>query len=193
MEYKYPPVPAGAVLGKRYKTRFGNQPLVERNVAAVVEHLALFEVGTKFTEALYKPGELPYYGHRLTLACLVAAHEYMWERVKKYAEANGIKNPVQGQITLTGFFRPLGTTWGTGTYGDLYGCIDSTDNYGHWIMAVDISRKRTAKSFYPKLARSSVDKCMKKAGLVRPFPDESWHWRPAKALRDAYARGELEV
>lgn len=189
----YPPLPKGAVIGKSYKTRFGYVKLINRDVDAVLSHLDPWPDGI-FSEFLYEPGILPRYGHRLTIDCLIRAYTFMCERALRYAEKHGIDNPTRGRIALTGFFRPLGTTWGEGKYTDLYGCIDARyDDYGHWYLAVDISRRKTAQSFHPRLAEGSVDLCMEKAGLARPWlPDETWHWRPKRSLRQAYADGTYQ-
>lgn len=127
--------------------------------------------------------ELPEVGHPLTIARLDYAFRLMCGRVAKYARARGLEHYRAGRIVTTGFYRPPGTTWGLGKFKDPHGVIDSTDPFGHWLLAVDISLARTAASFSPRLKRSSVFKCLMAAGLIAPFGDECWHWRPKASLR----------
>ena len=134
---------------------------------------------------------LPEVGHPLTQEYLSNAFRLMADRVMTYALARNLTYR-SGRIVTTGFYRPPGMTWGLGKFRDTRGVIDTTDDWGHWNLAVDISLTQTALSFTPRLKRSSVYKCLVKAGLVTPFDCEPWHWRPKASLRRKFIKENPE-
>ena len=169
-------------VGRRYRTaRFGYVRFKDRDYDKAGEIQTPW-----FSDILFNVyPDLPEVGHPLTLGCLAAAWRAMANRVIAYAAAHG-RAYTLGRIHTTGFYRPPGETWGEGQFADPHGVIDSTDNFGHWLMAVDISILRTAKSFTPNLRPGSVLRCLQQAGLARPFGCEPWHFRPRRSYRRRY-------
>lgn len=171
-------------VGRRYRTaRFGRVTFRDRDY----EKAGSIQTPwfNDFLHNVYP--DLPEVGHPLTLGCLAQAWQAMCNRVIAYAVKTG-QDYKLGKIHTTGLYRPPGETWGEGRFADPHGVIDSTDNFGHWLMAVDISIERTRKSFTPHLAAGSVLKCLLDAGLVRPFASESWHFRPKRSYRKRFER-----
>jgi len=129
--------------------------------------------------------DVPEVGHPLTLECLHRAWHLMAERVRNYACKTGQLYTL-GRIIVNSCYRPPGETCGSGEFRDPHGVADTTDNYGHWHMSVDISLEQTRLSFTPNLKRSSVIRCLRKAGLIQPISCEWWHWRPKRKVRKKY-------
>ena len=129
--------------------------------------------------------DLPEVGHPLTLGCLARAWHKMANRVINYAGSKRTPYTL-GRIYTTGLYRPPGQTWGEGDFRDPHGVIDASDNFGHWLMAVDISIEQTRLSFTPHLRAGSVLRCLLDACLVRPFGCEPWHFRPRRSIRERY-------
>ena len=171
-------------VGRKYRTaRFGPVRFRDRDYGKAGR---LQEPWVDGLLVNYYPS-LPEVGHPLTQECLSMAFRLMADRVMNYAVARGLIYR-SGRIVTTGFYRPPGMTWGLGKFRDLNGVIDTTDDWGHWNMAVDISLTQTAISFEPNLKRSSVYLCLKQAGLVTPFDCEPWHWRPKRTLRNKFIK-----
>lgn len=103
--------------------------------------------------------------------------------------------PEMGKIKINSCYRRLGTTAAAGTkFEDPYGWKDSYDDVGHWSgYAVDIGKRRTGESFYPRLSPGEVHEAATAAGLIRDVvytatdPEtgkeetklEQHHYRPA--------------
>jgi len=176
------------LIGRKFDTlRFG--PVTFRDRPYTKARDQLIEWPGKLLYNVYD--ELPKVGHPLTLVLLEKAWYLMAERAMNYAQKHGGKY-TPGHITTNGFYRPPGTTWGLGKFQDPHGVIDTTDDYGHWWMAIDIDIGGTACSWEPRLTESSVVKCLRKVGLRRPFSCESWHWRPGLFARQKYFRRNSE-
>jgi len=135
--------------------------------------------------------DLPEVGHPLTLRCLLAAWQAMANRVVAYAIKTG-QDYTLGTIATTGFYRPPGETWGEDKFRDPHGVIDTSDNFGHWHLAVDISVEQTRLSFTPNLRAGSVLRCLQQAGLIRPFDCEPWHFRPRRSVRQKFLKENPE-
>lgn len=120
--------------------------------------------------------ELPHLGHPLTIKIL--------ERVAKQLRQVGNKD---GAIRTNGFYRPPGTTWGTGYYADPHGVYDTHDEWGHWRLAIDIAAATTARSF--GVLRHHVVEALAANGFSTPFTQagEYWHYRPNAAQRARWA------
>lgn len=120
---------------------------------------------------------LPHYGHPLTIKLLVKA-------ARRLEAVSGVR----GIIRTNGFYRPPGQTWGEGEYADEDGAIDSTDEWGHWRLAIDIAAGATAASF--TVEREVVIATLKEAGLSQPLlaDGEYWHYVPSAKERDRWAR-----
>jgi hypothetical protein len=103
--------------------------------------------------------------------------------------------PKMGKIKINSCYRRLGTTAAAGTkFEDTFGYKDSRDDKGHWSgYAVDLGKRRTGESFYPRLTAGEVHDAATAAGLIRdavytaPNPEtgkeetriEKHHYRPA--------------
>lgn len=178
----------GCVVGKRYETRFGWTTLVERNVAAVESTLLPVSSDTAVVAPGFKGVQFfatAQVRDLLNLFLVKAALEC--ER-----KADGGYYAV-APITVSSIYRELGTTAGSGIYGDPCGCIDSTDGWGHWSgWCVDFPTKFFRWRCVPTLTVAEVNAALLEAGLVRPFyrgprltsyPQgygEWWHWRPGR-------------
>jgi len=83
--------------------------------------------------------------------------------------------PKMGKIKINSCYRRLGTTAAAGTkYEDLYGHKDSGDEEGHWSgYAVDVGKRRTGESFYPRLSPGEVNDAATAAGLIR----DVYYWK----------------
>lgn len=175
-------------VGQRYKTgRFGWVRFRDRNYAKAGR---LQEPWVEGLLENYYP-DLPEVGHPLTQECLSRAVRLMCDRAMKYAAKHDLDYE-PGHIVTTGFYRPPGTTWGLGKFRDPKGVIDASDDFGHYHLAVDISLTQTALSFEPRLKRSSVYLCLKQAGLLTPFGNEPWHYRPKRILRRKFFKENPE-
>ncbi len=77
--------------------------------------------------------------------------------------------PEMGKIKINSCYRRLGTTAAAGTtYEDPHGHKDSRDEEGHWSgYAVDVGKRRTGESFYPRLTPGEVHDAAVAAGLIR--------------------------
>lgn len=167
-----------SIVGKRYNTRLGRRALLARDVAAV--ECALVAVNPAVA-VLKGGGDV---SCRAGLAAALARwHAEMAATARRRGRALGV--PAQaGVIVATSAYRPLGTPCALGTpFADEGGALDSHDEWGHWSgWAVDVPTRFTRESFAPVL---SVEECWvaaERAGLVRPFRSEYWHWRPAAAI-----------
>lgn len=119
---------------------------------------------------------LPEVGHPLTIELL---------RKAKARLVTAGANPA-GSFVSNGFYRPPGTTWGIGRYGDPNGVIDSTDVWGHWRLAIDIGRQASADLF--RVEKVVLMEALGAVGLSRPFMSEGegWHYRPNAAQRERW-------
>jgi hypothetical protein len=166
------------IVGKRYNTRLGRRVLIARDVAAVEGALVAIDPAV----AIVKGGDEVRCRPALA-AALARWHAEMAATARRRGRALGV--PAQaGVIVATSAYRPLGTSCALGTpFADEGGALDSHDEWGHWSgWAVDVPTRFTRESFTPVL---SVEECWvaaERAGLVRPFRSEYWHWRPAAAI-----------
>lgn len=174
-------------IGKRYNTRLGRRVLRARDVAAVER--ALVTVGP-IVAVVKGGGDIRC---RPTLAAALARwREELAAIARRRARTLGIPSQT-GVIVATSAYRPLGTPCALGTpFADEGGALDSHDEWGHWSgWAVDVPTRFTRESFSPV---PSVEECWvaaERAGLVRPFRSEYWHWRPAAALIARAEEGAL--
>jgi len=170
------------VVGKRYNTRLGRRLLLARDVAAVERALTTVDAAV----AVVQGGGAVQCQPALA-ACLARWHAELAATARRKAAARGVPYAA-GVIIASSAYRPLGTPCALGTpFADEGGALDSNDDYGHWSgWAVDVPTRYTRESFAPVL---SVEECWlgaERAGLVRPFRAEYWHWRPApEILREA--------
>ena len=164
-------------IGKAYKTRFGLVTLRERDVAAVER--ILLEIPAEVAVARAGTG-----------ADMVARGELIdalraWrdEAARLCMEKAGRGAARAGLIYVNSCYRPLCTTAGSGVYGDPCGCIDSTDDYGHWSgLAIDVPTKFFRLACVPALTVEEINLAAARAGLERPFlrgkfGGEWWHYR----------------
>jgi D-alanyl-D-alanine dipeptidase len=166
-----------AVIGKAYRTRFGWVALRERNVAEVER--TLLEIPAAVAVARAGTGAIMMAQGELVDALRAwrdeAARLCMEKVTRGVARA--------GSICVNSCYRPLGTTAGAGKYEDPCGCVDSTDDYGHWSgFAVDVPTKFFRLSCVPALTVEEINLAAARAGLERPFLSgryggEWWHYR----------------
>jgi hypothetical protein len=166
------------IVGRRYNTRLGRRVLVARDAAAVEKHLVLVDAAVA---ALKGGGDV--WLRPEVAACLERWRDELATTARYRAERLGVPAHA-GIIIATSAYRALGTPCALGTpFADEGGALDSHDDYGHWSgWAVDVPTRWTRESFFPVV---SVEECWlaaERAGLVRPFRAEYWHWRPADAL-----------
>jgi len=177
-----------AFVGQRYKTaRFGYVCFAARDYEKAGR---LQEPWIEDLIVNYYP-DLPEVGHPLTQECLCTALRLIADRAMRYATRHNL-HYAPGHIVTTGFYRPPGETWGLGKFRDPHGVIDTTDNFGHWHLAVDISVEQTRLSFTPNLRAGSVLRCLQQAGLIRPFDCEPWHFRPRRSVRQKFLKENPE-
>ncbi len=168
------------VIGKSYNTRFGYVKLRERTVSAVTGDLLDIPEDVAKRRAGYSADMR---ARRCLIDCLKRWRE---EALKICIEKVGEDLARAGTIYVNSCYRKLGTTAGSGKYGDPCGCIDSTDNYGHWSgYSADIPTGLFRKSCFPVLSVSEIRSAAYRAGLELPFlsAGEWWHFRPVKELR----------
>ena len=167
----------GCVVGKRYKTRFGWTTLCERNVAAVEPTLLPISADTVVTAPGFK-GVQAFATARLRDLLNLFRVKAATECERKAGGSYG--NVGCGLITVSSMYRELGTTAGSGLYGDRSGwCLDFPTKFFRW-------------DCVPVLTVAEVNAALYAAGLVRPFYrgprltsypkgyGEWWHWRPRR-------------
>lgn len=166
-----------AVIGKAYRTRFGRVVLRERNVAEVER--AMLEIPPEVAVARAGTGAI-----MMAQGELVAAlRAWRDEAARLCMEKAGRGAAQAGFIHVNSCYRPLGTTAGAGKYEDPCGCVDSTDDFGHWSgLAIDVPTKFFRLSCVPTLTVEEVNLAAARAGLERPFLSgkyggEWWHYR----------------
>jgi hypothetical protein len=172
------------VIGKRYKTRFGWTTLRERDVDAVER--ALLEIPAEVAVSLAGAGAVMMAQGEL-IDALRAWRDQAALRSKGKA-GHGVARA--GLIYANSCYRPLGTTAGSGKYEDPCGCIDSTDDFGHWSgFAIDAPTRFFRLSCVPALSVEEINLAAQRAGLERPwytgpphtsYPKgygEYWHYR----------------
>ena len=65
-------------------------------------------------------------------------------------------------------------------FADPVGALDSHDEWGHWSgWAIDVPTRYTRETFTPVVTIRECWDAARRAGLIKPFRDEYWHWRPA--------------
>lgn len=164
--------------GHTYDTRVGKRVLIARDVAAVENSLIDID---HIVGVLQGGGDILV---RPELAkCLERWVQEMNIIGKKRAATVGVifRN---GYIIATSAYRPLGTPCALGTpFADNGGALDSHDEWGHWSgWAIDVPTRFTRESYFPVLTIEECWAAAERAGLVRPFKSEYWHWRPAAAI-----------
>jgi len=162
-------------VGESYSTRLGRLTLLGREDVGRL----LVEIPSEVAKPLL---EMDLRVQPKMLECMRAWLSVMAEICEKRAKEQGVK-PQFGCLYLTSAFRPIGTTAGSGAYSDKCGALDSHDEYGHWSgWAIDCPTRYTRESFFPPLTITECRSCAKRAGLVRPFAEEWWHFRPRKGI-----------
>lgn len=164
--------------GHKYKTRLGLRTLIARDVEAVERALICVDKNL----AVLKGGGTVMIRPELA-ACLADWHDEMIKVAKARAKAEGIPYS-RGIIIASSAYRPLGETAAAGTpFMDECGALDSHDELGHWSgWAIDVPTRFTRESFSPILTTEECWAAAARAGLVRPFKSEYWHWRPKAAI-----------
>ena len=171
-------------IGKAYKTRFGWVTLRERDVAAFER--SILEVPSNVGVALAGTGAVMMAQGEL----IDALHSWRDEAARICMEKAGRGAARAGLIYVNSCYRLLGTTAGSGVYGDPCGCIDSTDDFGHWSgLAIDVPTRFFRLSCVPALTIEEVNLAAARAGLERPWytgppltsytkgHGEYWHYR----------------
>lgn len=165
------------VIGRKYKTRFGWTTLCERDVDAVER--ALLEIPRNVAAAAAGTGAILMARGEL----IDALRAWREEAARICMEKAGRGGARAGLIYVNSCYRPLGTTAGAGKYKDPCGCIDSTDDYGHWSgFAIDVPTKLYRLACVPALTIDEINLAAARAGLERPFlrgkfGGEWWHYR----------------
>ena len=163
------------VVGKRYPTRMGRLRLLDRE--DVSERLV--EIPPEIAKPLIEMDMRVQPG---MFACMQTWIEEMEKICRTKADARNLTTTF-GLIYLTSAFRPIGTTAGSGAYRDCCGALDTHDHFGHWSgWAIDCPTRYTRESFFPVLSIGECRLAAKRAGLVRPFGGEWWHFRPKKTI-----------
>lgn len=180
-------MPSPSIIGNRYRTRLGRRVLQARDVTAAERALVTADPAI----AIVKGGGDVRCRPMLATA-LARWRDEMAAIARRRGRALGIPSHT-GVIIATSAYRPLGTPCALGTpFADEGGALDSHDEWGHWSgWAVDVPTRFTRESFSPVL---SVEECWvaaERAGLIRPFRSEYWHWRPAAALIARVEEGVL--
>jgi len=163
------------IVGKSYPTRLGRLHLLERpDVSRLL---------VEIPEELALPiGDADMRVHPRMLACLQTWLEEMAKFCQGRAGAQNT-SPTFGKLYLTSAYRALGTTAGYGEYADCCGALDSQDDYGHWSgWAIDCPTRTTRESFSPIITIEECRLSAERAGLVRPFAEEWWHFRPRREI-----------
>ncbi|MGD8719587.1 MAG: hypothetical protein PVH29_12305 [Candidatus Zixiibacteriota bacterium] len=171
-------------VGKAYKTRFGWVALQERDVDAVER--SLLEIPPDVAAAVAGTGAVMMAQGQL----LDALRKWREEAARICRQKAGGGAARAGIIYANSCYRPLGTTAGSGKYQDPCGCIDSTDDFGHWSgFAIDVPTKFFRLSCVPALTIEEINLAAARAGLERPWYNgppltsytkgygEYWHYR----------------
>jgi|GEM_PF-2194885 len=172
------------VIGKAYKTRFGWVKLRERDVAAAER--SILEVPGDVAVALSGSGAAMFVQGELLDALRAWRDE-----AARICEEKAVRGAARaGLIYASSCYRPLGTTAGSGKYEDPCGCVDSTDDYGHWSgLAIDAPTRFFRLSCVPALTVEEINLAAQRAGLERPWYNgppltsyqegygEYWHYR----------------
>jgi hypothetical protein len=178
-------LPPGAEFGKSYPTPGGSSVLQRKNVEAVIKKLKLIPSSI----AIAQPGYAPDMRARpQVIAALQAWRENALSICQ--GKATPREEPKVAKLRISSAYRVLGTTT-TGKGVDVYGALDSIDEYGHWSgFAVDAPTKLFREECVPALTKRECCIASINAGLKRPWYKcnqltieeegcgEYWHYRP---------------
>ncbi len=170
-------LPSGGVIGESYKTRFGYVRLRPRDW----EYVEGLLVKIPEDVAIARPGSGAEMWARPEF--IEALKRWRYEAFEICAEKIGKKEAKVGLPQCSSVYRQLGTTAGSGKYKDPFGCIDSTDDYGHFSgYSGDVPTKYFRKACHPVLTVDEINLAAQRAGLTRPWLSgkmggEWWHYR----------------